>query len=154
MTLQEPVDAVVCCQVVQLPVSLQHLLLDEGGTDTVVYRAAYSDYFHTDTKLFPAVEFLAELLQYLPDSRRRNYGRRQAGERLPEVDFHHSDRAHLRTHRQPFRRNGESPLTCSRCHKPMKVIAVITDSAQVLKILRHLIKTGKPPPALDPDSLN
>ena len=41
------------------PVSLQHLLLDEGGTDTVVYRAAYSDYFHTDTKLFPAVEFLA-----------------------------------------------------------------------------------------------
>jgi len=36
----------------------------------------------------------------------------------------------------------------------MKVIAVITDPAQVLKILRHLIKTGKPPPALDPDSLN
>jgi hypothetical protein len=28
----------------------------------------------------------------------------------------------------------------------MKVIAVITDSAQVLKILRHLIKTGKSHP--------
>jgi hypothetical protein len=36
----------------------------------------------------------------------------------------------------------------------MKGIAVITDSAQVLKILRHLIKTGKPPPGVDPASLN
>jgi len=48
----------------------------------------------------------------------------------------------------------------------MKVIAVITDPAQVLKILHHLIKTGKlsgdssatrcesPPPGLDPASLD
>jgi hypothetical protein len=36
----------------------------------------------------------------------------------------------------------------------MKVIAVITDPAQLLKILRHLIKTGRPPPGLDPASLN
>jgi hypothetical protein len=36
----------------------------------------------------------------------------------------------------------------------MKVIAVITDSAQVLKILQHLIKKGTPPPGLDPASLN
>jgi hypothetical protein len=36
----------------------------------------------------------------------------------------------------------------------MKVIAVIIDPAQVLKILRHLIKTGKPPPGLDRASLN
>ena len=60
----------------------------------------------------------------------------------------------------------ESPLSCPRCHNPMKVIAVITDPVQVLKILRHLIKTGKlsgdsgakhcesPPPGLDPASLN
>ena len=47
-----------------------------------------------------------------------------------------------------------NPLTCPRCHNPMKVIAVITDPAQVLKILRHLLKTGKPPPGLDPASLN
>ena len=57
--------------IVRPPVSLQNLLVDEGGTDTVVYRAAYSDYFHTDTKVFPAVEFLVEVLQHLPDSRRR-----------------------------------------------------------------------------------
>ena len=35
------------------------------------------------------------------------------------------------------------PLSCPRCHNPMKVIAVIIDPVQVLKILRHLIKTGK-----------
>ena len=46
------------------------------------------------------------------------------------------------------------PLTCSRCHKPMKLIAVITDPAQVPKIPRHLIKKGTPPPGLDPASLN
>ena len=54
------------------------------------------------------------------------------------------------------------PLICSRCHSPMKVIAVIigprsghrTDPAQVLKILRHLIKKGTPPPGLDPTCLH
>jgi hypothetical protein len=39
--------------IVRPPVSLQNLLVDEGGTDTVVYRAPYSDYFKTDTKVFP-----------------------------------------------------------------------------------------------------
>ena len=50
--------------------------------------------------------------------------------------------------------DSESPLSCPRCHKPMKVIAVIIDPAQVLKILRHLIRKGTPPPGLDPASLN
>ena len=36
----------------------------------------------------------------------------------------------------------------------MKLIPVITDPAQVLRILRHRVKTGKPPPGLDPVSLN
>ncbi len=46
------------------------------------------------------------------------------------------------------------PLTCSRCGKPMKVLAVITEPTQVFKILRHLITIAKPPPDLDPASLN
>jgi hypothetical protein len=37
---------------------------------------------------------------------------------------------------------------------PPKLPSVITDPAQVLKILRYLIKTGKPPPGLDTASLN
>jgi len=36
----------------------------------------------------------------------------------------------------------------------MKVIALIIDPAQVLKILRHLIKKGTPPPGLDPTCLH
>jgi hypothetical protein len=36
----------------------------------------------------------------------------------------------------------------------MKIIAVIIDPAQVLKILQHLIKKGTPPPGLNPASLN
>ena len=41
------------------------------GTDTVVYRAPYSDYFRTDSKIFPPTAFLAEVLQHLPDARNR-----------------------------------------------------------------------------------
>ncbi len=56
--------------IVRPPVSLQKLLVDEGRA-AVVYRAPYSDYFHTDMKVFPAIEFLVEVLQHLPDSRSR-----------------------------------------------------------------------------------
>ena len=42
----------------------------------------------------------------------------------------------------------------SACGSPMRILALITDAAEVKKILRHLIKIGKPPPGLDPDSLN
>jgi len=31
----------------------------------------------------------------------------------------------------------------------MKVIAVITDPDEVKKILRHLVKVGRPPPGLE-----
>jgi len=33
----------------------------------------------------------------------------------------------------------------------MKVIAVITDPEEARKILRHLVKIGRPPPGLDPN---
>jgi hypothetical protein len=36
----------------------------------------------------------------------------------------------------------------------MRILAVITDPGEVKKILRHLIKIGRPPPGLDPASLN
>ena len=177
--------------IVRPPVSLQNLLVEEGGTDTVVYRAPYSDYFRTDTKIFPAVEFLVEVLQHLPDSRSRLlrtyglYSSRARGtwarsphllrlapegwkrdhppqpalrigppeEPQPElsVSVKQSRAAWARLIKKVYEAD---PLSCPRCHNPMKVIAVITDPAQVLKILRYLIKTGKPPPGLDPASLN
>jgi hypothetical protein len=46
------------------------------------------------------------------------------------------------------------PLICARCGSEMKLIAVVTDPAEVGKILRHLLKIGRAPPGLDPSSLN
>ncbi len=45
------------------------------------------------------------------------------------------------------------PLICPHCGSEMKLIAVITDPAEVRKILRHLIKIGRAPPGLDHSSL-
>jgi len=45
-------------------------------------------------------------------------------------------------------------LRCTRCGSQMRVLAVITDPPQILRILRHLIKTGAAPPSLDAASLN
>ena len=70
--------------------------------------------------------------------------------------------------RQPFRRKRREPawarliakvyeidlLICPRCSSKMRVLAVITNPAEVKKILRHLIKIGCPPPGLDPALLN
>ena len=41
------------------------------------------------------------------------------------------------------------PLTCSRCGSPMRILAVITEPEEVKKILRHLVKLGRPPPGID-----
>jgi hypothetical protein len=36
----------------------------------------------------------------------------------------------------------------------MQIIAVITDPAQLRRILRYLVDAGKPPPGLDPACLD
>jgi len=51
------------------------LVEDHGGS--VLYRSEYNQYFKTDARLFPALEFLVQLLQHLPDARThlvRRYG--------------------------------------------------------------------------------
>lgn len=46
--------------IVRPPVSLHKLLVDEGGTDTVIYHAPYSHYFKTATKRYsPPSSFLS-----------------------------------------------------------------------------------------------
>jgi len=37
------------------------------------------------------------------------------------------------------------PLVCPTCNSRMRILAVITDAAEVKKILRHLIQIGRPP---------
>jgi hypothetical protein len=46
------------------------------------------------------------------------------------------------------------PLLCPKCSHEMRVLAVITDPAEVKKILRHLVNIGRSPPGLDPSVLN
>jgi len=48
---------------------------------------------------------------------------------------------------------GEDPFVCPHCGHQMKVLAVITDPLELDKILRHLVKIGRPPPGLDTTSL-
>jgi len=40
------------------------------------------------------------------------------------------------------------PMLCPRCGSQMRLIAVITDPAEVRKILRHLLQIGRAPPGL------
>lgn len=47
-----------------------------------------------------------------------------------------------------------NPLECVKCGSPTKILAVITDPEEIKKILRHLVKIGRPPPGLDPSTLN
>jgi hypothetical protein len=42
---------------------------------------------------------------------------------------------------------GAQPMWCG---SPMRILAVITEPEEVKKILRHLVKVGRPPPGLDP----
>jgi len=46
------------------------------------------------------------------------------------------------------------PLMCPKCGSEMKVIAVIKEPEDIKRILRHLIKIGRPPPGFDAVRLN
>ena len=99
--------------VLRAPLSLQNLLVDEGGTDTVVYRTPYSDFSKTDTKAFPAVGFLLEVLQHLPDSRCR----------LIRTYGLYSSRARGTSSRQPHL-VGLAPEGWKRDHQPQPSVHV------------------------------
>ncbi len=45
------------------------------------------------------------------------------------------------------------PMACPKCGSKMKVIAVIQEPEAVNRILRHLVKQGRPPPGFDPLSI-
>jgi hypothetical protein len=45
-------------------------------------------------------------------------------------------------------------FTCPRCGSNMEIIAIIMNSGEIRKILKHLVKIGKCPPGLNPESLN
>jgi hypothetical protein len=46
-----------------------------------------------------------------------------------------------------------NPYTCPKCGSEMKVIAVIQDTFEIKKILRHLKKVDRAPPSVSWDSI-
>src|SRR5271157_1412834 len=49
------------------PVCLSKMLVEEHER-SVLYRSEYNPFFKTNSRLFPAMEFLVQLLQHLPDA--------------------------------------------------------------------------------------
>jgi len=41
------------------------------------------------------------------------------------------------------------PLICPKCQSEMRVMSVITDRTEVIRILRHLFKIGRAPPGVE-----
>jgi len=46
------------------------------------------------------------------------------------------------------------PFVCDKCGSAMRVIAIIQDYAEIMKILQHLVKQGRAPPGVDAASFN
>jgi len=60
--------------IARAPVSLSKLVAEDDSA-TVLYHTAYNPYFRTNHKLFRATDFIAEILQHLPDPRLRRIRR-------------------------------------------------------------------------------
>ncbi len=41
------------------------------------------------------------------------------------------------------------PFLCPKCGSEMRVIAVIQNTAEIKRIMKHLKKVGRPPPGVD-----
>jgi hypothetical protein len=103
------------------PVSLSKMLVEEHE-GSVLYRSEYNPYFKTNARLFPAIEFLVQLLQHLPDARAhlvRRYGL-------------YSSRSRGTWTRKPWlvRLAPEGWLQQHPQHPPVPLQATLRDSAQ------------------------
>ncbi len=49
---------------------------------------------------------------------------------------------------------GVDPLVCPKCGSNMKIVSIIMDPEETVKLLKHLLKIGRAPPNLNIASLN
>jgi hypothetical protein len=116
------------------PLSLKKISIRENREATVVYYTSNNEFFKGKTESFPATRFLLELTQHITTCgsqfirRYGLYASRTKG-KWPDMP------------------GGAQPMWCG---SPMRILAVITEPEEVKKILRHLVKVGRPPPGLDP----
>ena len=102
------------------PVSLRKMLVEEHA-ESVLYRSEYNPYFHTDSKLFPATEFLLEVLQHLPD----------AGTRLIRRYGLYSSRSRGTWSRKPYLAR-LAPEGWQKNHQPQPALRLGTPSQNTL----------------------
>jgi hypothetical protein len=162
------------------PVSPGKVILEEQGAK-VLFHTSFNPYFGESLKLFAVTDFIAELTQHVPPKGVhyiRRYGlyssrTRSRWSRLPHVlrlrqktdeggGVEHvppaqqvsPSRASSTWARLISKVWGEDPFVCRACGHRMKILAVITDPLEVDRILRHLVKIGRPPPGLEVSALH
>jgi hypothetical protein len=111
-----------------------------------VYRSQYNPYFKTNARLFPALEFMVQLLQH---PQQHAPAPSAAPDDFPEPPV--STRESRSAWARLLARRGPSlqPLRL-----PHEVLAVVNDPPEVRRILLHLVKTGVAPPGLEASALN
>jgi len=150
------------------PVSRKDLLVDEEGTDTVIYRAPAAPLARQvvgGSRFEGTARARAcaprgwsrqpHLVCLAPEGWKRDHqpqpsvpvGPLQEHKPKLSVSARQSRAAWARLRKKVYKKG---PLICCRCRSPMKLIAVINDPAQVLEILLLLVQTGWPPPAWIP----
>jgi hypothetical protein len=157
--------------IVRHPVSLQKILYARSN-GTIIYKTKYNVYWKENIKLFKANDFIAELTQHIPPKHKhliRYYGlysSRTKGKAHKDCSL-----AKFRCHAAPKKKPSQEhetetiahkasrlswarliqkvyevdPLICEKCGHEMKVIAVITNSHEVRKILECLKRNNAPP---------
>lgn len=134
----------------------------------VLYLTKYTPGVKENVKLFPVLDFIAELTQHIPPKGKhliRYYGlysSRTTGKvaksgRLdkfrvavpsviePEIvacDKKKKNKAWARLIQKVYETD---PMICPQCGSEMKIVAVITDPASIMNILDHLKSKGLPP---------
>ncbi len=148
---------------VRNPLSLKKLVYLDGER-AVIYRSRMNPSLGRNFEAMDPLEWLARLSDHIPDPRQHRtlfYG--EYSSRVRGCGEPTKPAAEVGEEHKPRRRTSPSwgrliakiyhvdPLVCTRCGKRMGVVAFVTDSAAIGKILDHLGLTNpeaeKPPPS-------
>jgi len=142
----------------------------------VVSYTSANEFFKAKSETFPLMRFFLELTQHIPPKGCqyiRRYGLYASRTKGKWPDQPHVTRLQQQADQdvQPYDAEAtyavsdkESALDLGQTDRPgvrgrsvdlqpMRILAVITEPEEVRKILRHLVKTARSPPGLDPTSL-
>lgn len=164
----------LCQYITRHPVSLKKITY-EPFKKKVLYHTKYNEYFKENIKLFSATDFIADLTIHIPPKGKhliRYYGlyaSRTKGKARQDGRFekygigliNNSDvnnqgivvenEANSKSSKQAWAKLIQKvyevdPLKCPKCESSMKVIAIIQDKVEIVKIIACLEKKNRAPP--------